>query len=223
MFFFTLLVSSIVKMNMIKKFHGAVGRGDALAASALLCKDGDLLDSVYKGHTAISRGVMYNRLGVVKYLIHCGASLDTPNGDGDIPLLVAFRTEKFVDNEIIDMLVRHTPYRKHDLLVSYLRKKGIGDDVTVAMGIMIRGGEDIWSIDLQEPGWLRCPPGVRSMLQSHRRWHISHVVRQIVEAPCDEEHTKVRDDDPLSSLAANTKMMKSLPDEIWGEVMGYLG
>ena len=210
-------------MNMIKKFHGAVGRGDALAASALLCKDGDLLDSVYKGHTAISRGVMYNRLGVVKYLIHCGASLDIPNASGDIPLLVALQTAKFVDNEFVDMLVRHTPSEKHRLLVSYLRKKGIGDDVTVAMGVMIRGGEDIWSIDLQEPGWLRCPPGVRSMLQTHRRWHISRVIMQIVLSPHDEEYTQVRGDDSLASLASNTRMMKSLPDEIWGEVMVYLG
>lgn len=216
-----------MNMKTIKKFHGAVARGDSVAASMLLCKDVHLLESVYRGQTAIFGGVMYNRVGVVKYLIYCGACLETTNNHGDNPLLVALQTEKLVDSEIIDLLVQRTLRTlstSQQLLISYLQKKRTCVDGTEAMKTMIEGGEDIWALDLQSRGWAQCSPEVRLLVERHRRWHITHIIKKIVKAPrVVSVRTEYLDSDPLVSLAADTKIMKCLPDEIWGDVMGYLG
>lgn len=217
-----------MNIKTIKKFHGAIARGDSLAASMLLCKDVDLLESVYRGQTAIFGGVMYNRVGAVRYLIHCGACLEATNNHGENPLLVALQSEKFVDSEIVDLLVHMTRSTRSStsqlLLISYLQKKRTSVDCVEAMKTMIEGGEDIWAIDLRSRGWAQCSPEVRLLVESHRRWHITQIVKQIVKAPrVVSVRTEDLDSDPLVSLAADTKIMKCLPDEIWGEVMAYLG
>jgi len=104
-------------VEMLRKFHGAIGRNDIRAIQHFMSKDPFLINAKdVHGETAIFRAVLCKRTELVDYLVEHGANCDIMSITGDIPLTASLNSRKWIPFGIVETLFRETKFhiiRKH--------------------------------------------------------------------------------------------------------------